>query len=127
MLRRTARQDQTCCNFYDDGYLKVDIAGSAVTRDGQPVPLSDTEFKLLSCFVSHSDRTLGYAEILQSVWGHTYLKAKSDVSQYVRYLRQKIEPDPAAPSYLKSIRGVGYLFHSQLWPQPAPSQILTIV
>jgi two-component system phosphate regulon response regulator PhoB len=85
-----------------------------VTREGKPVDLSNTEFKLLSCFVRHPDRALTYLDILQSVWGHSYLKAKSDVSQYVRYLRQKIEIDPARPDYLQSVRGIGYLFASRL-------------
>jgi len=64
--------------------------------------------------VRHPDRALTYLEILQSVWGHSYLKAKSDVSQYVRYLRHKIEIDPARPDYLQSVRGIGYLFASRL-------------
>ena len=114
LLRRATSHQVILPDLYDDGYLQIDISGPLVTRNGVPVPLSDTEFKLLSCFVRHPNRALTYGEILQSVWGHGYLKAKSDVSQYVRNLRQKIELDPARPVYLHSVRGIGYRFMSRL-------------
>jgi two-component system response regulator MtrA len=114
LLRRSPSHTPILPDLYDDGYLKVDISGHLVTRDGGLVILSDTEFKLLSCFVRHPNHALTYGAILQSVWGHSYLKAKSDVSQYVRNLRQKIEIDPARPVYLHSVRGIGYRFLSRL-------------
>jgi DNA-binding response OmpR family regulator len=114
LLKRSANYVPSLPDLYDDGYLVVDISGRLVARDGKPVDLSNTEFKLLSCFVRHPNRTLTYLAILQSVWGHGYLKAKSDVSQYVRYLRQKIELDPERPDYFHSVRGIGYLFMPRL-------------
>jgi len=114
LLKRAPSHSPSLPELYDDGYLTVDICGHCVARNGEPVELSNTEFKLLSCFVRHPNCTLTYLDILQSVWGHSYLKARSDVSQYVRYLRQKIEMDPARPDYLQSIRGIGYLFASRL-------------
>jgi len=114
LLKRSPGRISSLPHLYDDGYLIVDISGRVVTRDGKPVDLSNTEFKLLSCFVRHPNRALTYLEILQSVWGHGYLKAKSDVSQYVHYLRQKIEIDPARPDYFRSVRGIGYLFESRV-------------
>jgi DNA-binding response OmpR family regulator len=113
LLKRYTNHASAMPDLYDDGYLKVDISGQLVTREGNPIGLSNTEFKLLSCFVRHPNQALSYAEILQRVWGHSYLKAKSDVSQYVRYLRQKIEVDPAHPVYIHSIRGSGYMFVSR--------------
>src|SRR5258708_2127763 len=114
LLKRSTNPSATLPALYDDGYLAGDISGNAVTREGRPIALSNTEFQLLSCFVRHPNRALTYGDILQSVWGHSYLKAKSDVSQYVRYLRQKIEADPARPTYFQSIRGIGYLFVSRI-------------
>jgi len=114
LLKRAPSHSPSLPELYDDGYLTVDICGHRVARNGELVELSNTEFKLLSCFVRHPNCTLTYLDILQSVWGHSYLKARSDVSQYVRYLRQKIEMDPARPDYLQSIRGIGYLFASRL-------------
>jgi DNA-binding response OmpR family regulator len=114
LLRRSPNHTPILPDLYDDGYLKVDISGHLVIRDGGLITLSDTEFKLLSCFVRHPNWALTYLEILQSVWGHGYLKARSDVSQYVHYLRQKIEIDPARPDYFRSVRGIGYLFESRV-------------
>ena len=114
LLKRSANGTPLLPDLYDDGYLKVDISGNLVMRRGEVLSLSNTEFKLLSCFVRHPNRALTFGSLLQSVWGHSYLKAKSDVSQYVRYLRQKIEVDPGLPTYFQSIRGIGYLFESRL-------------
>jgi two-component system response regulator MtrA len=114
LLKRTPSHALPLPDLYDDGYLMVDISGHVITRNGKPVPLSNTEFKMLACFVRHPNCALTYSDLLQSVWGHTYLKAKSDVSQYVRYLRQKIEAEPVSPTYFQSIRSIGYLFVSRM-------------
>jgi two-component system KDP operon response regulator KdpE len=94
----------------DDGNLKIDLAGRQVTKGGRPVHLTSMEFKLLSYFVRQANRVLQYDELLAHVWGHTDPKAKSQVSLYVRYLRKKIEDNPARPTYLCTERGVGYSF-----------------
>ncbi len=114
LLKRSATYAPILPDPYDDGYLTVDISGHLVTRAEIPVNLSNTEFMLLSYFVRHPNRTLTFVEILRSMWGHSYLKARSDVSQYVGYLRQKIETDPARPAYFHSVRGIGYQFMSRL-------------
>ncbi len=110
LIKRSSGQNNTLADPYDDGYLAVDLTGRAVTRAGIRIELTHTEFKLLSCFVRHPNHALSHSEILQSVWGHTYLKAKSDVTLYVWHLRKKIEANPAQPTYLRTVRGVGYLF-----------------
>jgi len=110
LMKRTSGPTNTLPDPYYDGYLKVDIGGRAVTRAGMPVDLSHTEFKLLSCFVRHPNLALSHGEILHSVWGYTYPKAKTDVTLNVYHLRQKIEVNPSRPAYLRTVRGVGYLF-----------------
>jgi two-component system KDP operon response regulator KdpE len=110
LLKRASGKNNTLPDPYDDGFLKVDISGRAITRAGMRIELTHTEFKLLSCFVRHPNHALTHSEILQSVWGHTYLKAKSDVTWSVSHLRKKIEANPSHPTYLRTVRGVGYLF-----------------
>jgi two-component system, OmpR family, KDP operon response regulator KdpE len=95
----------------------VDFARRLVTRDGRPVHLTDTEFKLLSCFVRKPNRVLSYDELLNQVWGHTHFGAKSHVSLYVRYLRKKLEDDPANPLYFTTEWGVGYSFRPRVLAQ----------
>ncbi len=109
LLRRRREEHDEALN-YDDGRLAVDFARRLVTRDGRPVHLTDTEFKLLSCFVRKPNRVLTYDELLTQVWGHTHFGAKSHVSLYVRYLRKKLEEDPSNPVYFNTEWGVGYSF-----------------
>jgi two-component system KDP operon response regulator KdpE len=110
LIKRSSGRLHGLPDTYDDGYLKVDLLGDGVTRAGMPIELTQTEFKLLSYFVRHPNRALSHGVILQSVWGHTYAKAKSDVTLYVWHLRQKIEAIPSQPTYVRTVRGVGYLF-----------------
>lgn len=117
MLKRRAKVRSAL--VYDDGHLRVDIARRQVSRNGDPIHLSDIEFKLLIYFVRNPDRVLEHDELLRNVWGHTYLGAKSHVSLYVRYLRRKLEKDPAQPTYFCTEWGVGYSFRPH---KPAPQR-----
>ncbi|MBI3243347.1 MAG: response regulator transcription factor [Chloroflexi bacterium] len=99
--------------LYDDGYLKVDLASRLVSKGGESIYLTDTEFKLLSFFIRRANQVLKYDELLEYILGHTYAKAKSHVSRYVGYLRKKIEDDSAHPVYFCTERGVGYSFKSR--------------
>ena len=109
-LLRRQREGSTETLTYDDGHLSIDFARRQVTCGGKPVHLTDTEFKLLSCFVRHPNQVLTYDDLLTQVWGHTHFGAKSHVSLYVRYLRKKLEDDPAQPVYFNTEWGVGYSF-----------------
>lgn len=116
-LLRRRRDDPDDRLVYDDGRLAVDFARRLVTRDGHPVHLTDTEFKLLTCFVRKPNRVLTYDELLNQVWGHTHFGAKSHVSLYVRYLRKKLEDDPSNPLYFTTEWGVGYSFRPRVLAQ----------
>jgi len=103
--------------IYNDGRLKIDFAIRNVMKDGNVVPLTDTEFKLLSYFVHKADQVLSYNELLSHIWGHTYSKAKSHISRYVGSLRKNLEDDPANPVYFSTERGIGYSFKSRQPPK----------
>ena len=96
--------------MYDDGYLRVDFSEGTVERDGATVSLTPTELRLLLCLVSHEGRTVSHKELLSKVWGEQYVSETGYLSVYIRYLRRKIEPDPAKPHYIKTRWGVGYCF-----------------
>ena len=110
LLRRSTAPVASQPDPYDDGFLKVDLEAQHVTKAGKHVRLTKTEFKLLTCFVRHPNRALSHNEIVQSVWGHGYIEPKSAVTLYVWHLRRKIEADPSRPTYLQTIRGIGYFF-----------------
>jgi two-component system KDP operon response regulator KdpE len=96
--------------MYDDGYLHIDLGDGRVTKAGQPIELTPTESSLLMVLVSQRGRIVSHKELLTSVWGPEYADETSYLSVYIRYLRQKIEDDPANPHYIRTRWRVGYYF-----------------
>ena len=95
---------------YDDGLLAVDLAAHQVTFGGVGVTLTPTELKLLALLVENRNRVLLHEEILSRVWGDAYRDDHHLLRLHVANLRKKIEPDPANPRYVKTHRGLGYVF-----------------
>ena len=90
------------------GPLVVDVAGRTVARDGADVPLTRTEFDLLHELVRHAGQVLSRDVLLDRVWGYDYLGDSRLVDVAIQRLRAKIEPDPAAPELIQTVRGAGY-------------------
>jgi two-component system response regulator MtrA len=88
--------------------LVIDIGGRAVTRDGEEIPLTRTEFDLLVELVRHAGQVLTRDVLLDRVWGYDYLGDSRLVDVAMQRLRAKIERDPAAPELLLTVRGAGY-------------------
>ena len=91
-----------------EGGLKIDRIRHTATLDDQPLPLTPTEFKLLTFLVENSGRAVPQEEILIQVWGPEYAREKQYLKLFVHTLKKKIEADPARPRYLHTVRGVGY-------------------
>jgi DNA-binding response OmpR family regulator len=81
-----------------------------VLRGGKPLPLKPKEFDLLLYFARHHGQVLSREQILERVWGWEYTGDSRTVDVHVRWLREKIEPDPAHPVRLVTVRGAGYRF-----------------
>ncbi|MBU8894432.1 DNA-binding response regulator [Corallococcus sp. H22C18031201] len=92
------------------GDVKVDLGLRTVARDGQPVELTAQEFKLLAHFLAHPGRTFTREELLSGAWGYNYEGSARTVDNFMRQLRLKFEPDPEAPRYFLTVRGLGYRF-----------------
>ncbi len=92
------------------GKAEVDVERCELRLAGKPVELTALEFKLLSAFVGHRGKVLSRAQLLDLVWGRDTFVTYRVVDNHVVTLRRKIEPDPARPRYLLSIRGLGYRF-----------------
>ncbi len=111
LLRRAAgTSGKVRQNVYDDGNLYIDFSEGTVTRNGEPVPLTPTESRLLLYLASHEGRVIPHKELLACVWGPAYADETGYLSVYIRYLRQKIEDDPANPRYIRTRWRVGYYF-----------------
>jgi DNA-binding response OmpR family regulator len=92
------------------GNCKLDLAAHKVFKDGQEVPLTTKEFRLLEFFVKQSGRALTRDQILDAVWGDNIIVNDRSVDRCVTTLRAKIEPDPHQPAFIQTIRDIGYRF-----------------
>ena len=93
------------------GDVAVDLQRMRVERAGQPVLLTPTEYRLLRHFVTHADQVFTRDSLLEIVWGYdSGVDSQRTVDVHVRHLREKLEEDPAAPRWLLTVRGTGYVF-----------------
>jgi DNA-binding response OmpR family regulator len=93
---------------FDD--LVVDLDRREVLRQGQIVPLKPKEFELLVFLARNRGMVLTRELILERVWGWQHESGNRAVDVYVRWLREKLEADPAQPTRIVTVRGVGYRF-----------------
>jgi len=94
------------------GDLRIDPTSFEVTRSGMPIVLSAMEFRLLHFIAARPNRVFTRDQLLDAVWGDERFVTPRSVDVYIRRLREKIEADPDAPTFLKTVRGAGYLFQS---------------
>jgi len=92
------------------GAATVDLARRTVTRAGEDVRLTPTEWHLLEVLVRHPGKLLSQRRLLTEVWGPGYESAQGNLRLYVGQLRRKLEPDPARPRHLLNEPGMGYRF-----------------
>jgi DNA-binding response OmpR family regulator len=93
-----------------NGDLVVDLARRRVTLGARDVVVTATEFRLLAYIVQNAGRALTAREILDHVWGNEYEVGGGHLKVYVCYLRRKLGDHPQRPTYIQTIRGVGYAF-----------------
>lgn len=94
------------------GDLVIDLARRELTREGQLIHLKPKEYDLLVFLVRHAGIVLSRDLILERVWGWDFDGDSRTVDVHVRWLREKIEPDPAHPTRIVTVRGVGYRFEA---------------
>ncbi len=92
------------------GKITIDLARHIVTRDGEEVKLTVTEFKLLAYLAGNAGRVLTHRTILTNVWGPAEAEQVEYLRVYMRQLRKKLEDDPRQPQYLITEPAVGYRF-----------------
>jgi DNA-binding response OmpR family regulator len=110
LLRRTEQLAEAPTPLVELGALTVDLAGHRLLRDGEPVPLKPKVFELLAYLLRHPGQVLSREQLLEHVWGYDYAGETRTVDVHVHWLRAAIEPAPAEPAYLHTVRGVGYVF-----------------
>ena len=91
------------------GGVSVDTDKGVVTKDGEAVPLSALEFRLLMVFVNNRGKLLTRTRLLDEIWdaGGDFVNDNT-LTVYIKRIREKIGDDPSAPSVIKTVRGLGY-------------------
>ncbi len=93
--------------IYEDDDLRVDVSARQATIGGEVVGLTAREFELLAFLMRHPRQAFRREELMAQVWGTRYGDT-STITVHVRRLREKVEPDPANPSRIATVWGVGY-------------------
>jgi DNA-binding response OmpR family regulator len=110
LLRRTEQLGEAPAALIELGALTVDLAGHRLLRDGERVSVKPKVFELLAYLLRHPGQVLTREQLLEHVWGYDYAGETRTVDVHVHWLRAAIEPAPAEPIYLHTVRGIGYVF-----------------
>ncbi|WP_137919337.1 response regulator [Hydrogenophaga sp. 2FB] len=105
---RNASRSQASGSVIQLGEVCIHLLDRSVTRAGQPVHLTATQWRLLEVLARHQGRVVSGAQLLREVWGPGHSEQGHYLRIYVRQLRQKLEADPTEPRFLLTEMGVGY-------------------
>lgn len=105
MMRRTSGPSEQTISV---GAITIDLVGHVVTRDGEEIHLTPTEFDLLRVLATNLGRVLTHRQLLERVWGGYAAENAQQLRVYIRYLRRKLEADPASPTLIVTEPGIGY-------------------
>jgi two-component system response regulator RegX3 len=94
----------------DLGRVQIDLAGHRILRDGEPVAIKPKAFELLAFLLRHPGQAFTRDQLLEHVWGYDYAGETRTVDVHVHWLRTTLEDDAAAPRFIHTVRGVGYVF-----------------
>ena len=94
----------------DLGRVQVDLAGHRLLRDGDAVAIKPKAFELLAFLLRHPGQAFTRDQLLEHVWGYDYAGETRTVDVHVHWLRSTLEDDAAAPRFIHTVRGVGYVF-----------------
>lgn len=107
-LRHRGTAVQAAVTRWAEGDLSVDLTAHQVRRDGEPLHLTPTEFRLLARLVRSAGQVVSHRQLLADVWGPEYTEHTHYLRLYMGQLRAKLERDPADPQRLLTEPGVGY-------------------
>jgi two-component system response regulator RegX3 len=110
VLRRGSDLDELVPGTVEAGPVRMDVERHVVTVDGRSAPMPLKEFDLLELLMRNAGRVLTRMQLIDRVWGSDYVGDTKTLDVHVKRLRAKIEPDPANPRHLVTVRGLGYKF-----------------
>ena len=95
------------------GELVIDTARRRVTERGREIALTNLEFELLAFLAQHPGIVFSRERLFTGVWGLDAVGDNATVMVHIGHIREKLEPDPAQPIYIETVRGAGYRFAEQ--------------
>ncbi|MBA2381156.1 MAG: response regulator transcription factor [Chloroflexi bacterium] len=107
---QVAAPDATGPAVIDLGRVQVDLAGHRLLRDGEAIAMKPKAFELLAFLLRHPGQAFTRDQLLERVWGYDYAGETRTVDVHVHWLRSTLEDDAAAPRFIHTVRGVGYVF-----------------
>ncbi|MCW2645135.1 MAG: two-component system, OmpR family, response regulator RegX3 [Pseudonocardiales bacterium] len=110
VLRRGAEPEELMTSTVEAGPVRMDVERHVVSVDGVQTPMPLKEFDLLELLLRNAGRVLTRGQLIDRVWGADYVGDTKTLDVHVKRLRSKIEPDPANPKHLVTVRGLGYKF-----------------
>ncbi|MEU4478365.1 response regulator transcription factor [Micromonospora sp. NPDC023966] len=110
LRRQTAEAAESGAPTLAAGPVRMDIERHVVTVDGGAVQLPLKEFELLELLLRNAGRVLTRGQLIDRVWGADYVGDTKTLDVHVKRLRSKVEPEPSAPRYIVTVRGLGYKF-----------------
>jgi two-component system response regulator RegX3 len=112
VLRRQAEPEDLLPATIEAGPVRMDVERHVVTVGGHQTQLPLKEFELLEILLRNTGRVLTRMQLIDRVWGSDYVGDTKTLDVHVKRLRAKIEPDPANPRHIVTVRGLGYKFES---------------
>ena len=103
-------EDGQVLNFQ---HLRIDAQRHEVYRDDESIDLTAREFNLLKLLATYAGMVMSREQLLEQVWGYDFYGEDRVVDVHIGHIRQKVEPDPANPQFILTVRGVGYKFGDQ--------------
>jgi len=112
VLRRGQEPEELMPPTLESGPVRMDVERHVVTVDGEHTAMPLKEFELLEMLLRNSGRVLTRAQLIDRVWGSDYVGDTKTLDVHVKRLRSKVEPDPANPKFIVTVRGLGYKFET---------------
>lgn len=109
-LRRSVVTDEKPMVVTPD--FVIDFASKQITRQGEPIKLTPTQWHIVEMLVRNNGRLVTYDQLLQEVWGPGYGKETNYLRVFMTQIRQKLEPDHSRPQYFITEPGIGFRFES---------------
>ncbi|MCI4062928.1 response regulator transcription factor [Micromonospora sp. R77] len=110
LRRQTAEAAESGAPTLAAGPVRMDIERHVVTVEGAAVQLPLKEFELLELLLRNAGRVLTRGQLIDRVWGADYVGDTKTLDVHVKRLRSKVEPEPSAPRFIVTVRGLGYKF-----------------